>query len=740
MMDATVSFQRGVRGTWKPIRRGPLYRISLLAVAAMMLLVPLIYVAFVAGIGYLAFLHAVQNYPILIAPLKELRGQGVIIAEVFAVGFYVGPLLAAGVLLMLVLRPVFIRSDHDRQVYTVTPAEEPALYAFVGSLCTFIGAPIPTRIDIDATPTASAHLNRGLLSVLRRGDVVLTIGLPLIHGMNLTEFSGVLAHELGHFSQGAGMRAQVLIHHVNAWVARVVADAAEGNASIEWHSESQVRFILLAKLIIKCFIKLSLWVTKLLFMIMLFTAHLLSSIMSRQMEYDADRHEARFTGAASFVATLRRVMELSVGHEKTLSQIPDFWKNGKKLPDDVPAMVAHASRRLTPEQRRIVDAVLARQGAGWFSSHPAPKDRIRAVNAAAEPGIFSLDLPAISLLRDPHAVSVRASYGFYRSRLGNAFDQATMVPVTSYLAQGDRSDQAAHASEQALGFEAPTWRPAFLRTGELASCPDPRPVLAKLKEAKAALSAAAPAAREATERFQTSEEQLIRVELAHQWFESGHGTIPRNFDCGARNRRAAAELRMKLLADIAASTQAIDEAIEHASCRVECALRLLHAKGIEARLPNVESLRTRSAELVSVQASLKIVFDHAQTIRTQMNKGRFMIMLLEAPQTREEATNTLHRIARVLHEALNAIRDQSQHVDYPYESPRGRTVTLFEHLVEAIPSRTDPASVLAASQTFLERYPPLVHQTLNELASLAIEVEKAIVPAKRVAAETARTP
>ncbi len=730
MADAAVSFERGVRGEWKPIRRGLLYRISLLAVAAMMLIVPLIYVGFIVGVGYLAYLHAINDYPIVLEPIKHLHGRAVIVAELLALAVYLGPLLAAGTLILLLLRPLFTRSDHERNVYTVTPAEEPALYAYVGSLCTFIGAPVPKRIDIDATPTASAHLDRGLLSVFLRGDLVLTIGMPLMHGMNLTEFSGVLAHEFGHFSQGAGMRAGVVIHRINRWVASVVMDASDRGASIGFSSDDEGIF----GVVVKIMVKLSLWVTKLLFLALLFTAHLLSSIMSRQMEYDADRHEGRFAGAASFGIAFRRIMELSEGYGKTLSQIPDFWKNDKRLPDNIPAMVARASRRLTPEQRERVESSLTRDGAGWFSTHPATKDRISAVNAAVEPGVFALDVPALSLLRAPHEICVRASYGFYRSRLGGKFDLATMVPVAAFLEQSDKSDKAAQAAQDEFGFEAPTWRPAFLSINEIVGCPDPKAVFTRLKDAKAALLVAAPAARAAAERYRTSDEQLVAVELAQEWFESGQTALPKGFECAARNKHAVFQLRQKLLADAGTSIGAVDEAIEQATSRIVCALRLLHTKGVEDRIPNTDALRKRSTELVKVQSSLREVFANARTIRAQMTKAGLTLSLLQNEKTRDGGFDKLRRVAREVHGALDAIREGVQRVNYPYESPRGRAITIFEHLVDVLPSSSDPESVLTAGQTFLDRFPPLVHQVLHELAAIAIEVERAIAPAKKMGA------
>lgn len=51
---------------------------------------------------------------------------------------------------------------------------------------------------------------------------MLTIGLPLVAGLSLQQLAGVLAHEFGHFSQGAGMRLTYIVRSINAWFLRVV--------------------------------------------------------------------------------------------------------------------------------------------------------------------------------------------------------------------------------------------------------------------------------------------------------------------------------------------------------------------------------------------------------------------------------------------------------------------------------------------------------------------------------------
>ena len=219
MEQAAIDFRAGFKGPWRAVWRGPLYRLSLIAVSLMMLIIPLFYLAFIAGVGYAAWWHTTHNYTMVTSVAAHASGRGAIYGMVLAALAYVAPIVAALMLIYILLRPLTPERSDDRGRYTVHPSEEPELYAFVGALCTYIGAPVPKRIDIDATPNASASFDRGFKSVFIPGDLVLTIGLPLMHGLTLNQFAGVLAHEFGHFSQGAGMRAGLLINRINAWIA-----------------------------------------------------------------------------------------------------------------------------------------------------------------------------------------------------------------------------------------------------------------------------------------------------------------------------------------------------------------------------------------------------------------------------------------------------------------------------------------------------------------------------------------
>ena len=107
-------------------------------------------------------------------------------------------------------KPLLAARPKRAQPLALNPSDNPLLYAFIAKICDAVGAPTPQRIDMDCQLNASASFRRGFRS-MKGSDLVLTIGLPLVANFSAREFAGVVAHEFGHFTQGAGMRLSYII-------------------------------------------------------------------------------------------------------------------------------------------------------------------------------------------------------------------------------------------------------------------------------------------------------------------------------------------------------------------------------------------------------------------------------------------------------------------------------------------------------------------------------------------------
>jgi Zn-dependent protease with chaperone function len=189
-----------ITGPWTPIPRAMGYRLGMVLVALLMICIPLIYLAIVGAVGWGVWWHLSHNTPMLTATHNP---RGTILMFVL----YLMPAAVGLGIVIVMFKPLLMLGGGRAGTFSLEPAEEPRLHAFVDMVCSLIGAPPPKRIDVDCDVNASASFRAGMLSLFLPGDLVLTIGMPLVAGMNTRQFAAILAHEFGHFAQGTAMRS-----------------------------------------------------------------------------------------------------------------------------------------------------------------------------------------------------------------------------------------------------------------------------------------------------------------------------------------------------------------------------------------------------------------------------------------------------------------------------------------------------------------------------------------------------
>lgn len=144
-----------------PVRRpgvSPLYLVMLAVVAAMMLVLPAIYLALIGLVGYCVYWHAVNDAAIF----------GTVHNGRAALFLYLAPLVAGAVLVAFMIKPLFAPRNVQYAPQALNRRDEPLLFAFVDRLCETIGAPKPSKIHIDMDMNASASF-AGMFSGLLGG-------------------------------------------------------------------------------------------------------------------------------------------------------------------------------------------------------------------------------------------------------------------------------------------------------------------------------------------------------------------------------------------------------------------------------------------------------------------------------------------------------------------------------------------------------------------------------------------
>ena len=733
-LDLAAGFLR----PWKPVRRAPMYQVSLIVVAATMLLIPIVYLGMIAAVGYFTYWHAVHDLDRFTDWGSMGRGRYAVRGAVllFIVG-YLGPLAGGLLVILSLLKPLVIPRSSERDGQLVDAASEPVVYAFVTRMCEVMGAPAPTRIEVDGSINASASTRGGLLGAVLSRQLVLTIGLPLVTGMNLNQLAAVLAHELGHFCQGTGMRAAYLIQSIQGWLVHAVY----GRDRLDWFlvdfaQDNRNAGLGLAVMLAR----LCLFLARAVLWVLLMFSHLITLGMLRQMEHDADRHETRFAGSAAFESLSRRIEELGEATAAAQGEVRDYFRQNQ-LPDDLPALIADAAGRLSADAKDRVEKRLESKDSSFFSTHPAVGDRVARARARADEGVFALDVPARVLFKDLRPLCVRATRRIYRDELEGESVVSKTVSSADLLRVNARHTARIGEIARYLGFEPPDWRPLFPASSAIEPADDPRAALAKLKDARARLRELAPPAADAARKFRTVDETLVRCQQATAHFDARLGSLPKAFELAARSRDGVRRLEADSRGAAADAAAALDEALEAGSARLVWSLRVLLSSGAERVVPNADRLRERARAAYPALIALRDCLPAARTVRADFSRTAQVLGECNPEQASDEAKKVFRPLVDSCRDNLAHIRSTAGAVRYPFENPTGE-ITLAQRLIDDTPGWRDIGRIMATAERAIARYPEEVRRVTGELVEIARTVEEALArrTRERSASDAAAAP
>ena len=358
---------------------------------------------------------------------------------------YFAPLIAGGVLLLFMLKPLLAPRSKEETSRRLEKEDDPVLFDFVSRLCEVVGAPVPAEIRLDGRVNASAGFRNGRMAIFSR-QLVLTIGAPLVAGLTLRQFTGVLAHEFGHFTQGSGMRLTYVVRSVQAWFARVVYERdAWDERLVRWSNlplrEVQGVFWMT---------QFCVWLGRRVLWVLMYAGHAVSCFMLRQMEFDADRCEAHVAGSETFVATAERLQILNVAWQGAMADTRHLLADGH-LADDICELLLANVRQIPAEASEALRTAIAAEKTRWFHTHPCDAERIASARAENTEGVFRIDGPTTVLFECFPKLAREVSTAFYQDSLGANFASARLVPTATALSRQNTERQEAEIRDRFFG-------------------------------------------------------------------------------------------------------------------------------------------------------------------------------------------------------------------------------------------------------------------------------------------------
>jgi Zn-dependent protease with chaperone function len=648
-------------GTITRTRTGPLYSAGLAIVAFAMVLLPALYLALIALTTWGVFWHLTNNTWIF----SGGSGRGGFVRLIL----YLGPAVAGGILVFFMIKPFFAKKAKGPEPIALDPAKEPLLFAFVRRICTLVGAPPPSRVDVDCQVNASASLRRGLWS----RDLVLTVGLPLAAGLEMRQFAGVLAHEFGHFAQGAGMRLTYIIRRINFWFARVVYERDEWDVKLDQSaSNSDWRIALVLHAARGC-----VWLTRRILWALMHAGNAISCFMLRQMEFDADSYEAKVVGSDAFELTAARLRLLNAATQSAYEDVQQCWAS-KRLPADLPLLIGHKATALPAEIQHKLSSSAASGTTGWFDTHPCDADRVRAARRLNEHGVFRVTEPAAGLFSDFAQLSETVTRHQYEKHLELEFTDQNLMSAEEILRESAASNQADAMVRKYYGEVNVSLKP-LLTNGELPAIGADE-AACKWREACQTVEALRPEAEklsgECVERQRRQTDLVAAHSLANAGFklEPGQFGLPTHAMSRGEQEVAARDALLEARTVIEDCLSRLEPYMAALRERVTMALRLAQANGTGMEPEHA----TEVAGLVRLLSAVAAEMPRAHEMGSKL---RAFALLAENRGNHSDPAQVDQKISELAAEfesAVRGIQERLKDFAYPFPHARGQ-LTVAEY-------------------------------------------------------------
>ena len=682
----------------------PLYRFGTFLAAVGMVLLPLIYLGMIAAVGWWLCDYATNG----------LDGTSSGTGRTSKGGFwlYIVPLIVGAMVIVFMIKPLFSRRPKSVEPRRLKPEDEPELFEFIGQICDLVGAPRPKRVQVDLQVNASAGLTHGFWSLFSR-NLTLTIGLPLAGGLSTRELGGVLAHEFGHFAQGAGMMTTYMVRVVSMWFARVVYERDRWDATLDaWAKDSDFRIMIVLQ-IARFFI----WCVRRILWVLMMVGQLISSVLMRQMEFDSDHYEIQSGGTEAFIATSRRMRILNVGSQVANSRMAQSYQS-RRLVDNLPGFMTLEAELLTDETRKKIAEACAEEKTGWLDSHPSDKERIAAAERAAAAGVLTGEEPGTVLFRDFAALSREVTMTYYRDMLELPVKDIALLPLDDMAKESHGSKRGGEAMDTFFHGALTARTLMFLAHEDLA------------------LEAPGLIARNKAARLQTGDAEKERAkELAE--------ALDREHVVRSVKALTSAKIPLKDLAALKLDSTKLDyltaesiavaaklDALEVATQPVlaTCRERLATALSFLLSLPETDpALNGEIRRFISILRCLQGIDPTLRGIRTHSIGLGAVLNAMEGSSDQQAVYAVASSAADALKPLVERVLAATKEVAYPFPHAGG-IVTLAVYLTSDVNHSDAIIRDYLKSDAILDRVFQIYGRIMGRLAVLALEAEAQMEP------------
>jgi hypothetical protein len=444
--------------------------------------------------------------------------------------------------------------------------------------------------------------------------------------------------------------------------------------------------------------------------------------MLRQMEFDADRYEARVVGSKCFAETSERVMMLTLGSRAAFSSLTAAWRE-RQLCDDLAMLIGHREKEMPEDVRRKLKELQSSAKTKIFDTHPS--DARRIANAAREgtDGVFRLEIPAAGLFSDFGEICKDATMLFYMQALGNQVKPEHVVPTESLIKDVQKlqaNNQCANRFFQGLLNPLrpvfPAHPPQITQEGQAAE---------ELLSLRSAAIASATAAREAARSFDAADQKLCAVARVNAAGLAGvKVTRAADYELPSLEAGALRQLQQTNASARDAASKTVIEAIEPCLRRLELAMAIERLR--RPSRPAAESYDVAAEQPEDLIWQALICLRSAEGIVERLRQSVIalaeMLRHLQREGNPQPLIQAILNRGRQVRQVLEELHAATRQTPYPYQHNEAGA-TIARYAARTIPPEKEVGAVYETASAALQAMYDLYMRLMSDLSQRAEAVE-----------------
>lgn len=698
-------FQGPIKRPWKTFQYG--WGILLNVAVLLLLLLP---PAIAAAFAYFSSADLILSHDVF----GNVRDQPH--SAVWLVYLLTG--LAATVSFVVMLRLFATTPGEKEPTYNVSPDSEPLLWEFVNRIADTVGVGHPGRIEI------SCEVSARISVVTHRWDFAagptLVLGLPLATVMDVRQFAGVVAHEMGHRSQGAGLR---LTYATSRFKVGMASPFYACDLMDHWLRETnggtkpavvRVRaFRITATHVFFVLLGTLAWIPA-----------LVCAYLKRQMEFDADQYDVRLSGNETFERSSRLWPALFAVHQNVIDDIDRRRREGR-LPDDFLRTFAGSLEALKPEVRSRAENDYFAAKTLSADLHPCYGERLAAAKRTNAPGTYQCDLPASVLFQDLEGIARAVTRDFYRNRFGDSSPTTELVAADKLLAEQALEQKRREATRSfCLGTDVRSRSIPVEKAGSANSAPLST-LVEEIKAVRNAMQDAVSSYSANVESWGAAISNAWTGGTAELLINSGVLVLPeslKGFDKKPQLARASAEDGQAQAKQLLPELRIFETSVGR---RWQKAVEILAHPELRQSVPDAIDKLERAKKVMRLLAVLDRTLDERMDLFHHYRASKMLIPYVEMMAVFAPAWRTLYERLEHAKAACAALLKRFEACEYPFDHNRpGLTVAEYLTPFQDM-TRTDKKLLDGVWELQLACW-DLADRATDYMCELTLEVESAL--------------